>query len=226
MDFFAAQDHARKTTKKMVLLFALAVIILIGLTNILIIFALGVSTGGQTSLNQELYGPDFTWKLFLIVTLLVTLVVAGGSLFKTWSINKGGKFIAEGLGGTPVIRANPKPEYRQLFNVVEEMSIASGMPIPLVYVMEDEPGINAFAAGLTTSDAVVAVSRGCAEQLDRDELQGVIAHEFSHILNGDMRLNMRLIGVLHGILIIGIIGRILLRSGSHRSSFRSSSRSD
>ena len=120
--------------------------------------------------------------------------------------------VAESLGGRLVHSDTRDPTERKLLNVVEEMAIASGTATPPVYVLDDEGGINAFAAGFSPSDAVIGVTRGCAEQLSRDELQGVIAHEFSHILNGDMRLNIRLIGVLHGILIIGIIGYFLLRS--------------
>src|SRR5208283_2838689 len=100
----------------------------------------------------------------------------------------------------------------------EEMAIASGVPVPQVYVMDEEDGINAFAAGNKTGDATVTVTRGCMKILTRDELQGVIGHEFSHILNGDMRLNLRLMGILFGILCLAIIGRILLqvRGGGSR----------
>jgi Zn-dependent protease with chaperone function len=102
-------------------------------------------------------------------------------------------------------------EERRLLNVVEEMAIASGMPVPSVYLLDKEDSINAFAAGFTPTDAVIAVTRGSLKLLSRDELQGVIAHEFSHILNGDMRLNIRLMGVLHGILVIALIGYSILR---------------
>jgi len=127
------------------------------------------------------------------------------------------------MGGRLVTGETQNPGDRRLVNVVEEIAIASGTQVPLVYVMEHEPGINAFAAGLTQSDAVIAVTRGCVEQLSRSELQGVIAHEFSHILNGDMRINMRLIGILFGILMIGLIGRFIMRSGFYSGSSRSRS---
>ena len=109
---------------------------------------------------------------------------------------------------------------RKVLNVVEEMAIASGTPVPPVYMMQDEKGINAFAAGYTTNDAVIGVTRGCVEHLSRDELQGVIAHEFSHIFNGDMRLNIRLIGILNGILIIGMIGYYVMRTMAFSGSGR------
>ncbi len=121
------------------------------------------------------------------------------------------------MGGTLVPADVQDPLRRRLRNVVEEMAIASGVPVPEIYVLEEESGINAFAAGFTPSDAAVAVTRGTLELLDRDELQGVIAHEFSHILNGDMRLNIRLMGVLFGIMVLGLIGRLIVRGGHHTS---------
>jgi Zn-dependent protease with chaperone function len=106
---------------------------------------------------------------------------------------------------------------RQLRNVIEEVAIASGLPVPDIYLMEDERGINAFAAGYSASDAAICVTRGCIDQLSRDELQGVIAHEFSHVLNGDMRLNIRLMGLLFGIMVLAIIGRQMMWAGGGRS---------
>ena len=115
---------------------------------------------------------------------------------------------------------------RRLRNVVEEIAIASGVPVPKIYVLEDEAAINAFAAGYSPSDAVVAVTRGALDRLNRDELQGVIAHEFSHILNGDMRLNIRLMGVLFGILMLAIIGRKILRARALRRARQQGRRRD
>ena len=127
----------------------------------------------------------------------------------------GGHVVAESLGGRRVFPDTTDPVERRLLNVVEEMALASGVPVPPVFMLDDEAAINAFAAGYSPSDAVVAVTRGCAEQLTRDELQGVVAHEFSHILNGDMRLNIRLIGLLFGILLVGLMGRTIVRSMSY-----------
>src|SRR5690606_28971990 len=126
---------------------------------------------------------------------------------------QGGSVVAGLLGGLPVNPATDDPDERRLVNVVEEMAIASGVPVPAIYVLPGEESINAFAAGYGVHDAAVAVTRGALKHLTRDELQGVIAHEFSHILNGDMRLNIRLIGLLHGLLLLALIGRVLLRSG-------------
>ncbi|MCH7523387.1 MAG: M48 family metalloprotease, partial [Chloroflexi bacterium] len=132
------------------------------------------------------------------------------------------------ISAVALIAAATAPLERKILNVVEEMAIASGIPTPPVYFLDHEEGINAFAAGFSPSDAVIGITRGCAQQLSRDELQGVVAHEFSHIMNGDMRLNIRLMGVLYGILVIGMIGYFLLRSslwagGASRRSSRNNS---
>ncbi len=132
-------------------------------------------------------------------------------------MSAGGSAVAESLDGRLIASNTNDPDERKLLNVVEEMSIASGVPMPKVYVLDNEDGINAFAAGHTPSDAAVAVTRNCMTKLSRDELQGVIGHEFSHILNGDMRLNIRLIGILFGIFCIATIGRILLYTRSSNS---------
>src|SRR5690606_8134201 len=132
----------------------------------------------------------------MVVASLATVAVIGlGSLFRIASLRGGGDQVALQLGGTPVPEDTTDFNLRRLCNVVEEIAIASGVPVPRSYVLDHEQAINAFAAGYSPADAVVAVTRGALDRLNRDELQGVIAHEFSHILNGDMRLNVRLIGV-------------------------------
>ena len=133
-----------------------------------------------------------------------------GSGFKTLELAQGGSAVATMLGGRLVDPTTTDPDERKLLNVVEEMAIAAGVPVPQVYVLPEERAINAFAAGHSTSDAVVAVTDGSLRLLTRDELQGVIGHEFSHILNGDMRLNLRLMGIIFGILCLAVIGRVLL----------------
>jgi len=158
--------------------------------------------------------------LLIAVTLITILVVGLGSLWKTLALRAGGRTVAESLDGQLLSPGSGDIAERRLLNVVEEMAIASGTPVPPVYVMQEEMGINAFAAGFGPDDAVIGVTRGCMEKLTRDQLQGVIAHEFSHILNGDMRLNIRLMGILHGILVIGLIGGVLLRVGSYSSMSR------
>ncbi len=164
--------------------------------------------------------------MLLLATFGTLAVVGGGSLFKIAQLRSGGHVVAESLGGRRINSDTTSPSERQVLNVVEEMAIASGMPAPPVYVMDQEDSINAFAAGFTPNDAVVSVTRGTIEQLNRDELQGVIAHEFSHILNGDMRMNIRLMGLLNGILIIGMIGYFILRTAAFAGPRRRRSRDD
>lgn len=164
--------------------------------------------------------PRIWWhpQLFLIVAGVTTAVIALASFYKIACLSDGGGAIATELGGRLLISDMANPSEQQLLNIVEEMAIASGIPVPFVYVLDSELSINAFAAGFTPNDAAIGVTRGCLEQLNRDELQGVIGHEFSHILNGDMRLNLRLVGLLHGILFLYLTGVFILR---FRSSYRS-----
>ena len=218
MDFFAAQERARQRTKRLVFLFVLAVLgtIAAGYAASWLILQ---QLDGRQGYTRDRYGrrvyyaassesrPLLDPKLLLLVTGGTVTVVGLASLFKWSQMRDGGSAIAEMVGGRALDLKTTDLRERKLLNVVEEMSIASGIPMPAVYVLEEEPGINAFAAGLTTSDAAVAVSRGALDKLTRDELQGVIGHEFSHILNGDMRLNVRITAVVFGILVIGLLGR-------------------
>ena len=227
MNFFEHQDQARRKTGMLVGLFVVAVAGLIVGTYVLI---MSLYLGGleQASQQREMlinqFGPDTFWRpdIFVGVALAVFLVVGGGSLYKTAQLSGGGEPLALSLGGRRLLSDSSDPVERKVLNVVEEMALASGLPVPPVFMMDREQGINAFAAGYQPEDAVIGVTRGCVENLSRDELQGVIAHEFSHILNGDMRLNIRLIGIVHGILLVGLIGyytlRIAAASGSRRSS--------
>lgn len=196
MNFFERQAQARRTSTRLVLLFGLAVAgIVLAVDLAVLVFA----------------GAD---PVMLSLATLGTIAVIGlGSLFRIASLRGGGEAVALQMGGVPVPEDTRDLNLRRLRNVVEEIAIASGVPVPRLYVLEHEAGINAFAAGYSPSDAVVAVTRGALDRLNRDELQGVIAHEFSHILNGDMRLNIRLIGVLFGILMLAIIGRKILEGG-------------
>jgi hypothetical protein len=142
----------------------------------------------------------------MVVATITIGVISLGTLYKIIALSQGGEAVARMLGARPVPSATTDLQERRLLNVVEEIALASGTPVPRVFVLDNENSVNAFAAGFSTRDAVIGVTFGCLTQLTRDELQGVIAHEFSHILNGDMRLNLRLMGLLNGILIIGIIG--------------------
>jgi len=213
MNFFESQDTAKRNTGKLFLLFSLAVLSLVVVTNLLAMVAFGL-LGEEGSSISSMSSLQFNWQTFLMVGVIVTSIVLIGSLYKINALSGGGARIAEMMNGRLLLTGSGDLGERRVLNVVEEMAIASGTPVPPVYLME-EAGINAFAAGYSPSDAVIGVTRGTIDTLSRDQLQGVIAHEFSHILHGDMRINIRLIGVLHGILVLGIIGYHLLRGGAH-----------
>lgn len=218
MNFFEHQDLAKRATRRLVILMTLAVMALIALTTLLFaVISFGTNTEGMAQVSGGNFGQHLVnrvgWETLLWISVLVSLAVLGGSWFKWMQLRAGGQAVAESLGGKLIPGNTKDPQQRQLLNIVEEMAIASGTPVPPVYLLE-ERGINAFAAGNSPQDAVIGVTRGSLEQLNRDELQGVIAHEFSHILHGDMRLNLRLVAILNGILIIGLLGYLLLRSGT------------
>ena len=227
MDFFEHQDQARKSTGRLVLLFAVAVVGIVLSTYALVmaIFVMGrqkMAESGEVIEAISWFQPEL-----LGVVALVTLSVVGfGSMYKVAQLSGGGQVIAESLSGRQLSPDTTDPIERKVLNVVEEMAIASGTPVPPVYFLEHEPGINAFAAGFSPEDAVIGITRGCAEQLSRDQLQGVVAHEFSHILNGDMRLNIRLIGIIHGILVVGLIGYFVMRMAFYSGAARSRSSDD
>ena len=213
MNFFEAQDKAKRATRWLVLVYVLATLLIVaGVTAIAAAVLFSAEQG-------ELANPSS----LAIIAILTTLFIVGATLYKTSVLSGGGGRVAKDMGGTLVPTDVQDPLRRRLRNVIEEMAIASGVPVPEIYVLESESGINALAAGFTLGDTAVAVTRGTLELLNREELQGVIAHEFSHILNGDMRLNIRMMGVLFGIMVLGIIGRMVLR-GSYHGSYISSRR--
>lgn len=217
MDFFQNQDKARSKTKILVFFFGLAISSMIILIYIAIAAALNASNSGKQASTVNWFHPE----VLLFVTIGVTTVVGLASLFKVSEIKRGGgEQVASMLGGRRISSATSDPHERMVMNVVEEMALASGVPVPPVYVLDQEPGINAFAAGFTPNDAVIGVNRGTIEIMNRAELQGVIAHEFSHIFNGDMRLNIRLIGWLFGIQMLAIIGYYMFRFAGLMSSGR------
>ena len=217
MNFFQSQAKARSQTKKLILFFGLAVLSLIVLTNILFMGLYGYLGLEGQALSFDYIKNQFDWRTFLLISAIVITFILIGSIYKTASLSSGGKVVAESLGGTLITHSTNNLQYKILLNVVEEMAIASGTPVPQVYVLQNEAGINAFAAGFSTDDAVIGVTQGALECFNREELQGVIAHEFSHIVHGDMRLNMRLIGILHGILLIGLLGYFIMRGSAFRS---------
>jgi Zn-dependent protease with chaperone function len=229
MDFFDRQDHARRQTQRLLVMFVLAVVVTI--LAIYLVLAIGLS---HYHTARVILSPDAPpgveaesfWNapLFAAVTLGTILVITVASLCKISELAAGGQAVALMLGGRLVAPQTTNLAERRLLNVVEEMSLASGVPVPPVYVLDREPGINAFAAGHSAGDAVVAVSAGCLQYLNREELQGVLGHEFSHILNGDMRLNLRLLGAVAGIMALAIIGYYAIRAAGEVSSGRDSNK--
>lgn len=211
MNFFEQQERARKHTRHMLMLFIVAVAAIVFAVDLVLVIAMN-SGGGRHStahVTMSIFSPG---ALFL--STAITLGVIGlASAYKISTLRSGGSAVALQLGATLVPADTSDFAYRRLRNVVEEIAIASGVPVPEIFVMEDEPGINAFAAGYTTADAAVTVTRGAMDKLTREELQGVIAHEFSHVLNGDMRLNIRLMGVVFGILALFIVGQKIAQGG-------------
>ena len=215
MNFFQVQDEARRASRRLVFAYIVATLLIVASVAVIVSFVMFV-------LSDHTYRSTFGAFLAsapgipISVALVTALFIVGASVAKTIELSaSGGGRVARQMGGTLLDTDAGDPLRRRLRNVVEEMAIASGVPVPDIYVLEQEGGINAFAAGLGTGDAAVAVTRGALELLDRDELQGVIGHEFSHILNGDMRLNVRLMGVLFGIMGLAMIGRLILRGFRH-----------
>lgn len=207
MDFFERQRTVRTSSARLVLLFVLAVVLIVVVIDAVVLLAMA-NSGAPTSAS-ELVGTG------LVVAAVVVGLIGAVSVFRIIALRSGGGAgVARKLGAVPLEQMPASPALIRYRNVVEEVAIASATPVPQLFVLPEEPGINAFAAGSTPADAAVAVTRGTLERLNRDELQAVIGHEFSHIVNGDMRLSMRLIGVLAGITVLGVIGRILLYSGA------------
>jgi Zn-dependent protease with chaperone function len=215
MNFFKRQDEARRASRRLVVLFALAVVAVVAAVDLVVFLLMR-----QGEAHAHGYLPPLgEWlamhpRMVVGTTLAVLAVIAIASFYKTMVLGGGGGVVARSLGGVRISSDTSDPQQRRLLNVVEEMAIASGVPMPEVYLLEQESGINAFAAGHNPSNAAIGVTRGTLTTLNRAELQGVIAHEFSHILNGDMQLNVRLMGLLFGLLVIALIGRTVLRGAT------------
>ncbi len=221
MDFFSHQTQARQKTSQLVVLFALAVVSLIVILNLFIAaLFIGGGEGGTRNLLHFV-----TFKQWFYVSAVVLVGVGGASFIRWLQLREGGKVVALSLGGR-LIHPDTQDFYeKRVLNIVEEIALAAGVPVPPVYLLP-ENDINAFAAGYKLSDAVIGVTQGCVTKLSRDQLQGVIAHEFSHIFNGDMRLNIRLMALLFGILFIGLTGRFLLEITARAGASSSRSKRD
>ena len=222
MNFFEQQDRAHRNTRQLIVLQALAVVSLVAITTLLIATVIYFNNSSHTehlSLWQGIL-HSISLDLFAAISIGVCSVIFLGSLYKYIQFSSGGQAVAEAMGGRLLNLNSGDADERKILNVVEEMAIASGTSVPQVYLLDD-PAINAFAAGHSPQDAVIGITRGCIQLLSRDELQGVVAHEFSHIFHGDMKLNMQLLALLNGILLLGLSGEFLIRS-THRTAFYSS----
>ncbi|NND01093.1 MAG: M48 family metallopeptidase, partial [Gammaproteobacteria bacterium] len=228
MNFFEHQEKARKQSRWLIIAFVGVALLIVAAVDLVIMAMLALQaplSQGAAAISQNgiqnLFSPEI-WAShanLLVASSAATGGVIGlASLGKIASLRSGGSKVALDMGGVLVTPDTHDPLRRRLYNVVEEIALASGTPVPEVYVMENEPGINAFAAGYTPADAAVAVTQGTLEKLNRSELQGVIAHEFSHIFNGDMRINIRMMGVIFGIMVLAILGRKFLYSSRYRLS--------
>ena len=208
-DFYQHQHQALARTARLLAWLGLAVVGTVAGASLVVTYGV--------ALLLHLLGADLVelgsqlCLICLVAAIMSVILMLAVSLNKMIQLRAGGRVIAEDLGGVLVREQAGSRGQRRLLNIVQEMAVASGIPTPAVYVLEHQQGINAFAAGNQIQDAVVAVTQGCLDRLNREQLQGVIAHEFSHILNGDMRLNIRLVGVLHGIL-----GMMLFCAGADR----------
>lgn len=210
MDFFAHQQQARRSSSRLVVFFGLGVLATIVLAYLIITLALGF----------EQLAPWHQPEVFIAVAGAIAGLMLLSSFFKMASLSSGGAAVAEALGGKRVLPTSRDGAERRLYHIVEEMALASGIQVPQVFVLEED-GINAFAAGWSPADAAVAATRGAINRLTREELQGVMAHEFSHIFHGDMRLNLRLMGWLAGLAVLTVAGRMLLYSSHVRPRSRS-----
>lgn len=213
MDFFESQELARRKTKWLVFLFALAVIAITISIFAVVVFAVSLANGAEGP--DQIIDTALDWRLILAVMGGVLAIVGIGSASKMVELRSGGEAVAAMMGGRRIVGNAKELTDRKVANIVEEMALASGTPVPPVYILDSEQSINAFAAGYTVDDAVIGINRGTAEKLSREELQGVVAHEFSHILNGDMRMSLRMVAILNGILLISIIGGQILNFLSH-----------
>lgn len=213
MNFYASQDRARKSTRWLILVYVLSLTALTVISSwvlLVLLRMLGFQSLPRGSEFYSLTANDY-W-LFAGVAAFILLGALISSYVKGRELSKGGRVVALSLGGRKIQPNTSDFNERKILNVVEEMAIASGMPVPEVYILPDETAINAFAAGLTPTDAIIGLTQGAIEKLNRAQLQGVVGHEFSHILNGDMRLNIKLIMLITGIEFVGIIGRIFTQS--------------
>lgn len=211
MNFFEHQYKARRKTTLLVAYFVIAVVLIVVAINAAL-YVVFMFSAPELDVEVPTVSQWLERRYWLWVSVAVLVVITLGTVLRFIKLSGGGKAVADMVGARRIEMASKDADERRLINVVEEVSIASGTPVPVLYVMDDESAINAFVAGYRVNEAVLVVTKGTLATLSREELQGVIGHEYSHILNGDMRLNVRLMATLAGILLVGQIGGFLLRS--------------
>ncbi|MFB0975626.1 MAG: M48 family metalloprotease, partial [Tolumonas sp.] len=211
MDFYRYQDQAKKLSARLLFLFFAGLLSL----SAALTFA-GLLLWKLTDRVVYINTDSQFWHWYIVANIAIFAALVLITLLKYTSLCKGGRVVAEALGGRYVHVNTQDPGDNRLRNVVEEMALASGIPVPSVYVLDNEPGINAFAAGMSINDAVVVVTQGAISYLSRDELQAVVAHEFSHILHGDIRLNQQLAALIGSLMFLGELGRWFAQGSSHR----------
>ena len=232
MDFFDRQHDAKKKTTLLVFYFVLAVLFISLLNHLILSFSIILSgmtaptardlRGGIVAADEEI-GDEFglfflmDLRILMIVTFLTFTFICLAALIRAYQLRNGSTSLALAMGGRFVSRSTNDSKEKQLLNIVEEMAIASSVPVPNIFVLDNEMGINAMALGSSVSDSVVLVTTGFLRQLNRQEAQGVIAHEFSHILNEDMKINMRMVVVIHGMLMLRSFGNFLIEGMGRRS---------
>ncbi len=211
MDFFAQQDEARRASRWLVLWYLLAVAFVVACFNLAAALVYAAFSWGQL----------MPLAAHLAVSGVVAAIILGVTLHRMWQMSEGGPAVAALLGAHYLDRSRCTPAEAKLLNVVEEMAIASGIAVPPVYLLRGETAINALVAGHTPNEAVIVATQGAVQQLSRDELQGVMGHEFSHILNGDMALNVRLVSLLAGIACFGEWGEAMVYAGAAEAAKKS-----
>ncbi len=220
-NFFENQKHVRSQTKSLIALFIATLTAMIfsfyALATIVFVYW-GRIFKKTNSFSLLEPGAIINYKLLTFISVVILSIIILGTFYRLIRLRSGGVGVAKMLGGVLVLPSTQSPNERILLNIVEEMSVASGIPVPQVYVLTLEPTINALAVGTNPSDSVIGVTQGALDLLSREELQGLIGHEFAHIFNGDMKLNLKLIGFISGILVFTTLGRMLIEKHAKRIS--------
>jgi Zn-dependent protease with chaperone function len=220
-NFFEQQKKNKQNSFWLILLFLSAAVFIIwltqwffgGLSDKQILKQLDLILYQGWDVFRQQYTKPFNW----IISFAMVAIILSAVAYKYHQLKQGGAIIATQLGAELVLPNTYHPLEKQLINIVEEIAIAAHTSVPHVYLLKHHSNINAFAAGNNSKDAIIGITRGALEKLTRDEIQAVVAHEFSHIVNGDIRLNNRLTACIFGISFIGLVGEGLINHALHNS---------